>query len=41
MIQSDGNSFCKDVVLDSFSKVSRDEDNILMILKTKKKITQQ
>ena len=28
-IQSDGNSFCGDVVLDSFNKASRDEDNIL------------
>ena len=28
-MQSDGNSFCGDVVLDSFNKESRDEDNIL------------
>ena len=28
-MQSDGNSFCRDVVSDSFSKTSRDEDNIL------------
>ena len=29
VMQSDGNSFCGDVVLDSFNKASRDEDNIL------------
>ena len=29
VIQSDGNSFCGDVVLDSFNKGFRDEDNIL------------
>ena len=28
-MQSDGNSFCGDVVSDSFIKASRDEDNIL------------
>ena len=28
-MQSDGSSFCEDVVLDSFNMVSRDEDNIL------------
>ena len=28
-MQSDGNSFCGDVVSDSFNKTSRDEDNIL------------
>ena len=28
-MQSDGNSFCGDVVLNSFNKSSRDEDNIL------------
>ena len=28
-MQSDGNSFYRDVVLDSFNKVSWDEDNIL------------
>ena len=28
-MQSDGNSFCGDVVLDSFNKASRDEDQIL------------
>ena len=28
-MQSDGNSFCGDVVLNSFNKVYRDEDNIL------------
>ena len=28
VIQSDGNSFCGDVVLDSFNKAPRDEDNI-------------
>ena len=28
-MQSDGNSFCGDAVLNSFNKVSRDEDNIL------------
>ena len=28
-MQSDGNSFCGDVVLDSFNNASRDEDNIL------------
>ena len=28
-MQSDGNSFCGDVVLDSFNKASRDEDKIL------------
>ena len=27
VMQSDGNSFCGDVVLDSFNKTSRDEDN--------------
>ena len=27
-MQSDGNSFCGDVVSDSFNKTSRDEDNI-------------
>ena len=29
VMQSDGNSFCGDVVLDSFNKASRDEVNIL------------
>ena len=29
VMQSDGNSFCEDVVLDSFNKASRNEDNIL------------
>ena len=29
VIQSYGNSFCGDVVLDSFNKVSRDKENIL------------
>ena len=29
VMHSDGNSFCGDVVLDSFNKASRDEDNIL------------
>ena len=29
VMQSDGNSFCGDVVLDSFNKTYRDEDNIL------------
>jgi len=28
-MQSDGNSFCGDVVLDSFNKAYRDEDSIL------------
>ena len=28
-MQSDGNSFCGDVALDSFKKASWDEDNIL------------
>ena len=28
-MKSDGNSFCGDVVLDSFNKASRDEDNTL------------
>ena len=28
VMQSDGNSFYEDVVLDSFNNVSRDEDNI-------------
>ena len=28
-MQSDGSSFCGDVVLDSLNKASRDEDNIL------------
>ena len=28
-MQSDGNSFYEDVVLDSFNKASRDKDNIL------------
>ena len=28
-MQSDGNSFLGDVVLDSFNKASRDEDSIL------------
>ena len=28
-MQSDGDSFCGDVVLDSFNKASRDENNIL------------
>ena len=28
-MQSDGNSFCRDVVLDNFNKASRDGDNIL------------
>ena len=36
VMQSDGNSFCGDVVSDSFNKTSRDEDNILdQILKRK------
>ena len=29
VMQSDGNSFCEDVVLDSFNKASKDEDDIL------------
>ena len=29
MIESEGNRFCGDVVLNSFNKVCRDEDNIL------------
>ena len=29
VMQSDGNRFCRDVVLDSFVKASRDEDSIL------------
>ena len=29
MVQSYGNSFCGDVVLNSFKKASQDEDNIL------------
>ena len=29
VVQSDGNSFCGDVVSDSIDKTSRDEDNIL------------
>ena len=29
VMQSDGNTFYGDVVLDSFNKASRDEDNIL------------
>ena len=29
VMQSDGNSFCGDVVLDSFNMMYRDEDNIL------------
>ena len=29
VMQSDGNSFCGDVVSDSFNKASGDEDNIL------------
>ena len=29
VMQSDGNSFCGDVVLNSFDKASRDKDNIL------------
>ena len=29
VMQSDGNSFWGDVVLDSFNKASRDEDNIV------------
>ena len=28
-MQSDGNSFCRDVVSDNFNMTSRDEDNIL------------
>ena len=28
-MQSDGNSFCEDVVSESFKKTFRDEDNIL------------
>ena len=28
-MQSDGKSFCGDVVLNSFNKASRDKDNIL------------
>ena len=28
-MQSDGDSFCEDVVLDSLNEASRDEDNIL------------
>ena len=35
-MQSDGNSFCWDIVLNSFNKASRDEDNILdQVYKTK------
>ena len=29
VMQSDGNSFCEDVVLDSFNKTNRDADKIL------------
>ena len=29
VMQSDGNSFCGDVISDSFNKASKDEDNIL------------
>ena len=29
LMQSDGNSFCGDVVLDSFNKAYRDKDTIL------------
>ena len=29
VIKSDGNSFCGDVVFDSFNKTSRDENNVL------------
>ena len=29
VMQSDGNSFCRDVVLNSFGKASRDEESIL------------
>ena len=29
VMQADGNGICGEVVLDSFNKVSRDEDNIL------------
>ena len=37
VMQSDGNSFCGDVVLDSFNKASRDENNILdQMYKSKK-----
>ena len=28
-MQSDGNSFCRDVVLDSYNKASQDEDKFL------------
>ena len=35
-MQSDGNSFCGDVVLESFNKASQDEDKILdQIFKSK------
>ena len=29
VMQSNGNSFCGDVIFDSFNKAFRDEDNIL------------
>ena len=29
ILEPDGNSFCGDVVLDNFNKVSQDENNIL------------
>ena len=29
VMQSDGNSFCGYIVLDSYNKASRDEDNII------------
>ena len=31
-MQSDGNSFCGDIVLDSFNKASKDEDNIVDLI---------
>ena len=32
-MQSDGNSFCEDVVLNSFNKAYRDEDNFYNIIR--------
>jgi len=31
VMQSDGNSFCGDFVLDSFNKTSRDEENFFLL----------
>ena len=36
VMQSDGNSFCGDVISDTFNKASRDEDNILELIYKKK-----